>query len=153
MSPKRIVSVRHVCPHAVEQQQLGLQRNFPLHFLVIRGGEPRLGRTRALQTQRLEAQHTTDKMIPLSLNRAHALFASPLPLEEFLKTVHENFHYWRDAELVEETARASFLKTTVTGEAQTFIVRIRKADEDAGLEFLSLRFGVELSRIRLQSVE
>jgi hypothetical protein len=91
-------------------------------------------------------------MIPLSLNRAHTLFASPLDLDEFVRTVHANFHYWRDVEHLEEIARAAFLKARVTGELQTFTVRIRKADEDTGLEFLSLMFGVELAGIRLQCV-
>ena len=82
-------------------------------------------------------------MIPLPLQRARALFAEPLPLETFDEVVDRNPHYWRDAEAVRDAALAAHRKWVLTAEVQTFVVRVRRADDDAGLEFLSLVFEVE----------
>lgn len=92
------------------------------------------------------------KMIPLSFQRAWSLFGSSLTYSEFVDVVDKNPHHWRDAEVVRETAFAAEIKAKITGEAQSFIVRIRKADEDAGLEFVSLVFVATGSSVFLKEV-
>jgi len=82
-------------------------------------------------------------MIPLSIKRATVLFPGAQRLEEFLEVVNANFHYWRDKEVLEEEARAAKLRATLTGQIQELRVRVRKSEEDAGLEFLTLVFAVE----------
>lgn len=78
-------------------------------------------------------------MIPLSFQRAQALFGRPLGLSEFGKAVEGNPHHWNDAEVVRETAQNALTKALLLQLPQRFVVRVRNGNEE-GLEYVSLVF-------------
>ena len=75
-----------------------------------------------------------------------------MSLQTFDGILDKNPHYWRDVETVQETAAAAQRKWHITAEPQVFGVRVRKADDDPGLEFVTLIFEVQ-STVVLVRVE
>jgi hypothetical protein len=92
-------------------------------------------------------------MIPLSLQRASLLFSEPLSSNEFVKVIEANFHYWRDIDAVKDAFQAATLRASLTGEPQTFCTRVKRADHDPGLEFLTLTWETVSSQVTLKSLE
>jgi hypothetical protein len=92
-------------------------------------------------------------MIPLSFQRASLLFSAPLSSERFVKVVETNFHYWRDVDAVKDAFVAANLKAAVTGEPQTFCTRVKRADHDPGLEYLTVTWETVSNQVTLKKME
>lgn len=92
-------------------------------------------------------------MIPLSFQRAWVLFGEHVSLQEFQDRVDKNHLYWCDVEAVRDAAVDATRKWHLTGEPQAFSVRVRRAAEDRGLEFVTLVFESREERIVLKRVE